>query len=171
MCRGGTTGLKLLSRQYFSTLESFQSQAVPLTIGLETARGRLREHGVRPTRQRELVYLTLACTDTHPTADELLTAVRLEDASVSQATVYNTLETLTGCGLARRLPSRAAGGPCRYDADLRPHVHLTMPDGRVMDAPHGVSEAILNALQAPGLSDLGLSPERVAGVHIDMQGE
>ncbi len=168
---GAAGGPKPPPRQYFRILESFQTHAAPPVIGLETARGRLRDHGVRPTRQRELVYLTLARTDTHPTADELLTAVRLEDASVSQATVYNTLETLTGRGLARRLPSRAAGGPCRYDADLRPHVHLTMPDGRVMDAPHGVSEAILNALKAPGLSDLGISPERVSGVHIDMQGE
>jgi Fe2+ or Zn2+ uptake regulation protein len=157
-------------RQYFATLESFQTYAGAVPIGLETARGRLRDHGVRPTRQRELVYLMLACTDTHPTADELLTAVRAEDASVSQATVYNTLETLTGCGLARRLPSRAAGGPCRYDADLRPHVHLAMPDGRVVDAPEGVSEAILNALRSPGLADLGVSPERVSGVHIDLQG-
>ena len=171
MGRGLATGQKPPPWQYLDTLESFQSHSGPAPIGLETARGRLRDHGVRPTRQRELVYLTLACTDTHPTADELLTAVRAEDASVSQATVYNTLETLTGCGLARRLPSRAAGGPCRYDADLRPHVHLTMPDGRVVDAPEGVSAAILNALTSAGLKELGLSPERVSGVHIDLQGE
>lgn len=152
-------------------MESFQSHSGPAPIGLDTARARLRDHGVRPTRQRELVYLTLASTDTHPTADELLTAVRAEDASVSQATVYNTLETLTGCGLARRLPSRTAGGPCRYDADLRPHVHLALPDGRVVDAPDGVSEAILTALQTPGMAALGLSPDRVSGVHIDLQAD
>lgn len=169
--RGFATGPKPPPRQYLGTLESFQNNPGPVPIGLETARGRLRDHGVRPTRQRELVYLTLASTDTHPTADELLTAVRAEDASVSQATVYNTLDTLTGCGLARRLPSRAAGGPCRYDADLRPHVHLTMPDGRVVDAPEGVSAAILSALKSSGLADLGVSPERVSGVHIDLQGE
>ena len=100
-------------------------------MGHEQARGVLRDHGVRPTRQREMVYAALASTDTHPTAEELLTAVRAADPGVSQATVYNTLETLTGCGLARRLPSRNAGGPCRFDADVHPHVHLTLPDGRV----------------------------------------
>ena len=78
---------------------------------------------------------------------------------------------LTGCGLARRLPSRTAGGACRYDADVHPHVHLTLPDGRVIDAPEGVSEAILSALNAPGLASMGIGPDRVAGVHIDLQTE
>jgi Fur family peroxide stress response transcriptional regulator len=131
----------------------------------------LRDRGVRPTRQRELVYAALAATKTHPTAEELLTAVRAADPGVSQATVYNTLETLTGCGLARRLPSRTAGGPCRYDADVRPHVHLTLPDGRVIDAPVGVSEAILAALNGPGLASMGIGSDLVAGVHIDLQTE
>ncbi len=134
-------------------------------IDAEIARHRLKERGLRPTRQRELVYRTLAATDAHPTADELLSAVRLADPGVSQATVYNTLDALTTSGLARRLPPRAPGGPCRFDADLRLHVHLTLPDGRVVDAPEPVSRSILRALSAPGL---GLSPEHVAGVHIDL---
>ncbi|MCC5823010.1 MAG: transcriptional repressor [Planctomycetes bacterium] len=117
------------------------------------------------------MYAALASTDTHPTAEELLTAVRAADPSVSQATVYNTLDALTGSGLARRLPARAAGGACRYDADLRPHVHLTLPDGRVVDAPEGVSKTILDALRTPGLDAMGLTPDRVSGVHIDLQAE
>lgn len=134
----------------------------------EALRARLRAHGVRPTRQRELVYRTLAGTASHPTAEELLRAVRVEDPGVSQATVYNTLDALVGHGLAKRLPSRAAGGACRYDADQRPHVHLTTPDGRVVDAPESVSRTILEALSAPGL---GLASGRVAGVQIDLHPE
>lgn len=140
-------------------------------VSLDRARELFRDHGIRCTRQRELVYIALSGTDAHPTADELLTAVRSDDPGISQATVYNTLDTLIGCGLARRLPSRAAGGPCRYDADLHPHVHLTLPDGRVIDAPEGVSDAILGALNAPGLAHLGVTAERVSGVHIDLQTE
>lgn len=150
-------------------MESFQGQPASATGAHDRAREMLRDHGVRPTRQRELVYAALAATRAHPTAEELLTAVRAADPGVSQATVYNTLETLTGCGLARRLPSRAAGGPCRYDADVRPHVHLTLPDGRVVDAPSGVSEAIMAALHTPGMAAMGVGPDRVAGVHIDLQ--
>lgn len=138
-------------------------------VTLERARAMFRDHGIRCTRQRELVYIALASTDTHPTAEDLLTSVRGEDPGISQATVYNTLDTLTGCGLARRLPSRAAGGACRYDADLRPHVHLTLPDGRVIDAPEGVSDAILGALGAPDLAGFGVTADRISGVHIDLQ--
>lgn len=138
-------------------------------VSLDDARALFRDHAVRCTRQRELVYLALAATSAHPTAEELLTAVRLDDPGISQATVYNTLDTLTGRVLARRLPSRTAGGPCRYDADLRPHVHLTLPDGRVIDAPAGVSDAILGALNAPGLAHFGVTAERISGVHIDLQ--
>ncbi|MCH8508558.1 MAG: transcriptional repressor [Phycisphaerales bacterium] len=152
-------------------MESFQTPTRSPAPDPEALRSRLREHGVRPTRQRELVYAALASTDTHPTAEELLTAVRAADPSVSQATVYNTLDALTGSGLARRLPARAAGGACRYDADLRPHVHLTLPDGRVVDAPEGVSKTILDALRTPGLDAMGLTPDRVSGVHIDLQAE
>lgn len=150
-------------------MESFQNEPIARARALEQAGGMLRDCGVRPTRQRELVYAALASTDSHPTAEELLTAVRAADPGLSQATVYNTLETLTGCGLARRLSSRTPGGPCRYDADVRPHVHLTLPDGRVIDAPGGVSDAILSALNAPGLESLGIGADRVAGVHIDLQ--
>ena len=42
-------------------------------------------------------------------------------------------------------------------------------DGRVIDAPQGVSEAILAALNAPGLASMGIGADRVAGVHIDLQ--
>lgn len=139
--------------------------------GPDQARSLLRAHGVRPTRQRELVYSALAATDTHPTAEELLTRVHLHDPGISQATVYNTLDALTGCGLARRLASRSAGGPCRYDADVSPHVHLTLPDGRVIDAPEGVSRAILGALAGSGLTEAGLDAARIAGVHIDLAAE
>lgn len=152
-------------------MESFQTPSRPTPPDAESVRARLRDHGVRPTKQRELVYAALASTDTHPTADELLTAVRAADPTVSQATVYNTLDALTGSGLARRLPARAAGGACRYDADLRPHVHLTLPDGRVVDAPECVSRTILDALRAQGEDGLGLPPDRVGGVHIDLKPE
>jgi Fe2+ or Zn2+ uptake regulation protein len=148
-------------------LTSCQSHPAP-PPGPDQARSLLRAHGVRPTRQRELVYVALAATDSHPTAEELLTRVHLADPGISQATVYNTLDALTGCGLARRLASRSAGGPCRYDADVSPHVHLTLPDGRVMDAPDCVSRAILAALTGCARAHSGLDTARIAGVHIDL---
>lgn len=135
---------------------------------LDHARQALRERGVRCTRQRELVYAALAGTTSHPTVEDILAQVRVEDPGISQATVYNTLDTLVTCGLANRLPARAAGGPCRYDADTEPHVHLGLPDGRVVDAPESVSAAIMAALRSSDPGDSGLPLSRVAGVHIDL---
>ncbi|MEM9373197.1 MAG: Fur family transcriptional regulator [Planctomycetota bacterium] len=135
---------------------------------IDRAREIFRDHGVRCTRQREIVYASLASTDTHPTVEDLLLRVRAADPGISQATVYNTLDTLVSCGLAHRIPSRSAGGPCRYDADVSPHVHLTLPDGRVIDAPQAVSEAILSALKSSGMQGTGIDGGLIAGVHIDL---
>lgn len=135
---------------------------------IDRARAIFRGCGVRCTRQRELVYAALAATDTHPTVEDLLLRVRAADPGISQATVYNTLDTLVACGLAHRLPSRSAGGPCRYDADVSPHVHLTLPDGRVIDAPQAVSDSILEALKSSGMDGTGIDAERIRGVHIDL---
>jgi len=135
---------------------------------IDRARTMFRGLGVRCTRQRELVYSALAATDTHPTVEDLLVRVRAGDPGISQATVYNTLDTLVSCGLAYRLPSRSAGGPCRYDADTSPHVHLTLPDGRVIDAPQAVSDSILAALKSSVMDGTGVDAERITGVHIDL---
>lgn len=135
---------------------------------IDRARTVFRGCGVRCTRQRELVYSALAGTDTHPTVEDLLVRVRAADPGISQATVYNTLDTLVSCGLAHRLPSRSAGGPCRYDADVSPHVHLTLPDGRVIDAPQGVSDAILSALGSSSMDGTGIDASQIAGVHLDL---
>jgi len=102
-----------------------------------------RDAGLRCTRQRELVYSALAATRAHPTADELHGAVRAEDPGISLATVYNTLEAFTAAGLCRRLPSANGAGPCRYDADTSPHAHVALADGRVVDVPESLGDALL----------------------------
>ena len=119
-------------------------------------------HGLRCTRQREQIYSALACTEDHPTVDELFTRVRECEPGLSLATVYNTLEAFTECGLVRRIPSQAGAGPARYDADTSEHVHLTTTDGRVVDVPDDLSSRFLEAMPAPVLAEL----ERRLGVRI-----
>ena len=59
----------------------------------------LRE-GCKTTRQRLDIVRVFFDFKGHPTAEELLGAVREVDNSVSQATVYRTLKLLCGAGLA-----------------------------------------------------------------------
>ncbi len=133
------------------------------------ARDVLRRHGIRCTRQREVIYDALRASKAHPTAEQLLGMVRDSDPKMSLATVYNTLEALAENGLARRIASPVGNGPSRYDADISRHVHLTLADGRVLDLPDELAEAIKNAIPA----DLRERMSRQAGgdvgpIHVEL---
>jgi Fur family transcriptional regulator, peroxide stress response regulator len=81
----------------------------------------LEESGQRFTEQRSAVYRMLVGTDRHPTADEVFLAVRRNLPGISLATVYKSLETLVGCGLAVKLTY--GDGSARYDGRTDPHHH------------------------------------------------
>lgn len=143
-----------------------------MTPTLEQIRHRLRERNLRCTRQREVVYGALASTTAHPTAEELYAMVRHEDEGASLATIYNTLEALTRVGLASRIPSASAGGPCRYDACTGAHVHVQLTDGRVMDVPETLGERLMDRLPADVLdaieAAMGIS---IVGIRLTIEGE
>jgi len=82
----------------------------------------LRDAGLVPTIQRLAVLRCLQDTTKHPTADQVLSAVRKRFPSISRATVYNTLDALTKAGMALRLNVDPVAA--RYDADLSPHAHF-----------------------------------------------
>jgi Fur family transcriptional regulator, peroxide stress response regulator len=82
----------------------------------------LRKKGLTPTIQRMAVLDCLEKTTKHPTADQVLAAVRKTFPSVSRGTVYNTLDALTRAGLILRITVDPA--VARYDADLGPHAHF-----------------------------------------------
>jgi len=53
---------------------------------------------------------------------------------ISLATVYNCLETLTGCGLVKTV--QLDRGPARYCPNLEEHAHFHCQDcGTVLDLP------------------------------------
>lgn len=81
----------------------------------------LEANGQRFTEQRAAVYRYLSASTSHPTADEVFTAVRTEIADISLATVYKALETLVSCGLATKLSF--GDGSARYDARTDDHCH------------------------------------------------
>lgn len=111
-----------------------------------------RRAGLRHTRQREAVYAALRATTSHPTAEELHEMVRHAAPGLSLATVYNTLEALCASGLCRRLPN--AGGVCRFDGDVSEHVHVVLPDGRVMDVPGEVGRRLMEVVSRDLRADL-----------------
>lgn len=123
-----------------------------------------RRHGLRWTRQRELLYAELASDMLeHPTADELLNSARMKDPGLSLATVYNTLEAFTDSGLCRRLPSTESAGPCRFDVHTHEHAHVLTGDGKVMDLPMDLSRRLMESMPR----DLVEEIERRMGIKVD----
>jgi Fe2+ or Zn2+ uptake regulation protein len=107
----------------------------------------LEANGQRYTEQRAAVYRYLLSTDAHPTADDVFTTVRHDIPDISLATVYKSLETLVGCGLAVKLTY--GDGSARYDGRTDPHHHARcLTCGSVMDVPGRLERSALAGLDA-----------------------
>jgi Fe2+ or Zn2+ uptake regulation protein len=105
-------------------------------------RDALEANGHRFTEQRAAVYRYLRATEAHPTADEVFTGVRGAIPDISLATVYKSLETLVGCGLALKLTY--GDGSARYDGRTDPHHHARcLLCGSVLDIPGRFDAAAL----------------------------
>jgi len=107
----------------------------------------LESSGQRFTEQRAAVFRHLSCADAHPTADEVFLSVRGDLPGISLATVYKSLETLVGCGLAVKLTY--SDGSARYDGRTDPHHHARCQKcGDVMDIDGTLSEEEFHALRS-----------------------
>lgn len=129
----------------------------------DVLREALAAHGQRFTEQRAAVYRFLASTDKHPTADEVFLAVRSEVPVISLATVYKSLETLVGCGLAVKLTY--GDGSARYDGRTDPHHHARcLGCSRMFD--------LQGEVRPRAFPELEESPEgfRVTGYRLELTG-
>ena len=92
--------------------------------------------GLRPTRQR-LALAELLVGDgnnRHVTAEGLFDAANRAGASVSLATIYNTLRTFTGAGLLAEITVDATRS--YFDTRTDEHAHFYWEDsGELTDAP------------------------------------
>ena len=80
----------------------------------------LREHGLHVTAQR-LAVMRAVSGHPHSTADDLDKVVRAEFGAISRQAVYDTLGTLAGKGLVRRI--QPAGSPARYEDRVADNHH------------------------------------------------
>ncbi len=111
----------------------------------EELRHALEQGGWRFTRQRLAVYEYLHSVDSHPTAEEVFTAVRPRHPKISLATVYKALEVLVEAQLAGKLAF--ADGPARYDCRHDPHYHVRcLKTGRIRDLETAFDPDLLNKL-------------------------
>lgn len=98
---------------------------------------RVREAGLRPTRQRvALAALLFAEGDRHISAEELHEEALAAGVQVSLATVYNTLHQFTEAGMLRILPIE--GSKTYFDTNTSDHHHFFLEgENRLVDIPEG----------------------------------
>lgn len=84
---------------------------------------RLRHHKVQPTLQRIAICRYVLCEADHPSADQVFEWAQKNLDKISQATVYNTLGTLTEAGLLRtfKFPHSEK---LIYDCNTEDHFHF-----------------------------------------------
>ncbi|MCT8999146.1 iron response transcriptional regulator IrrA [Chelativorans intermedius] len=101
------------------------------------AEQRVRQAGLRPTRQRvALAQLLFASGDRHISAEELHEEALGAGVRVSLATVYNTLHQFTEAGMLRILP--VEGSKTYFDTNTSDHHHFFFEDeNRLVDIPEG----------------------------------
>ncbi len=94
---------------------------------------KLREAGVRPTRQRrDLAGLLFGDGNRHVTAEMLHAEAAGNNMSISLATVYNTLNQFAGAGLLREVAIE--GSKAYFDTTISDHQHFYFEhDGRLID--------------------------------------
>ena len=107
-----------------------------MTASNDTATTWLSGAGLRPTRQR-VVLAELLVGDgqhRHVTAESLFDAAKTNGASVSLATVYNTLSAFCEAGLLQEVT--VDGSKSYFDTNTHDHPHFYWEDeGRLTDAP------------------------------------
>ena len=90
--------------------------------------------GHRLTPQRKEVYNVLVSEPDHPTASEVFIRAKKHMPGISLATVYNCLETLVACGLAKQV--NVVREATRYCPNLEEHGHFICDEcGSVSDVP------------------------------------
>jgi Fur family iron response transcriptional regulator len=111
---------------------------------------RLKESGLRPTRQRvALARLLLETGPRHVTAEELFQEARSAHIPVSLATIYNTLHQFTAAGLMTEVV--AGSGQSYFDTNPTSHYHyFDKSTGEIIDVPEDAIQFTLLPDPPPG---------------------
>lgn len=129
----------------------------------------LESEGWRYTKQRAAVFKYLSSVHTHPTAEEVYTAVRDMLPNISLATVYKSLEALVACKLAAKLCF--GDGPARYDCRSDNHYHIRcLKTGQVQDLPLDHDPALLYKLDPDLVANLERQGFQVTDYRLELLG-
>jgi Fur family peroxide stress response transcriptional regulator len=107
---------------------------------------RLREREYRLTPQRMALVRLIAASDGHPSASQLYERVKTEFPTMSQATVYKTLDMLKQLGEVLEIDLR---DDSHYDGNKPfPHPHLIcIACGKIIDGEASLAQSVVDKLE------------------------
>lgn len=146
--RAGTPRKRAGAREILRHLTETMSQEPTEHTPIEAIDQRVRNAGLRPTRQRiALARLLFAKGDRHLSAEELHEEAIGAGVPVSLATVYNALHQFTNAGLLRILA--VEGAKTYFDTNTSDHHHFFVEgENRVFDIETGPVQ-VLNLPEPP----------------------
>ena len=107
----------------------------------------LSNHGLRMTRQRQIILEELKKDYSHPTASVVYQKVRRRLPQISLGTVYRNLEILSEQGLIKKL--ELSGTQKRFDGTLSDHYHVRcLKCGQISDVHIESIKALEEKLRA-----------------------
>jgi Fur family transcriptional regulator, iron response regulator len=121
--------------------------SVPSARPWRDVRTKLREIGLRPTRQRLALGLMLfGKGDRHVTAEMLYEEAVKAKVPVSLATIYNTLHQFIDVGLLRQVA--VDGSKTYFDTNVSQHHHFFIEsENDLVDIPH--AEVVVGRTPTP----------------------
>jgi Fur family ferric uptake transcriptional regulator len=118
-----------------SVLEKQFKPVMEFPVGGDT-QAPLRDHGIRLTRQREVIFEIIHNAREHLNAEQICALANEKDAKLNRVTVYRTLKLLKQEGLIDELDlMHYEGEQHYYETRLKPeHAHLVcLRSGRVQE--------------------------------------
>lgn len=110
---------------------------------------RLLEHNIKPSMQRIAIMKYLMEHRTHPSAEEIYTALSPSMPTLSKTTVYNTLRLFSEQGAAQMLTIDERNA--NFDADTSLHAHfLCKKCGKIYDLQTPIAVKQVVGLQMDG---------------------
>lgn len=83
---------------------------------------KLKRKGLRITPQRVAVFQAVYHLKNHPTADNIISNIKINHPYISVGTVYKVLDSLVESSLLKKV--KTENGTMRYDPVLSKHHHL-----------------------------------------------
>lgn len=93
-----------------------------MKLSHEDLTNELKAKNIRPSHQRLKVLEYLSGHLTHPSVDQIYTALHKEVPTLSKTTVYSTLNVLAAAGLVRVV--NIGDNETRYDINVEEHGHF-----------------------------------------------